>query len=302
MTKQLLTTFFICLSLAYISVAQGTDNLEPTGMPGDDFSLEGALELFQKSETPENFERLLNTENNFVNNLDLNNDGESDYIRIHSIHDKDLQLFILQIPVSENENQDIAVIQLEKTALENAQIQIVGDAEIFGEEIIVEPIVIKDKAAKESKGGDNFLSTDDALVVVNVWSWPCVRYVYKPTYKPWISPWRWAVYPSWWLPWRPLSWNNWHPLKLRYKRSAFKVVVKKRSLRAPTIYNPVRMSSVTVNKRYAGAKSNYTISRSTTKVKGSGGNSVTKKTTKVKKNDKTKTQKTTVRKSRRGGN
>ena len=49
-------------------------------VPGDDFSLEGALELFKKSASPEEFERILNAENSKVNNLDLNGDGNQDLI------------------------------------------------------------------------------------------------------------------------------------------------------------------------------------------------------------------------------
>ena len=51
-------------------------------MPGDNFSLEGALELFKQAESPEHFEELLNKEDHQVNNLDLNEDGDIDYIRV----------------------------------------------------------------------------------------------------------------------------------------------------------------------------------------------------------------------------
>ena len=51
------------------------------GTAGDHFSLEGALELFKKSDSPEDFEKMLNKETNFVNNLDLNEDEEIDYIK-----------------------------------------------------------------------------------------------------------------------------------------------------------------------------------------------------------------------------
>ena len=51
-------------------------------VPGDYFSLEGALELFKKSSSPEEFERMLNDEDSKVNNLDLNGDGDIDYLRV----------------------------------------------------------------------------------------------------------------------------------------------------------------------------------------------------------------------------
>lgn len=302
MTKQILLTLAAWIVLTNVSLAQDGMNSEPTGLAGDNFSLEGALALFQKSESPENFEQLLNTEDNHVNNLDLNDDGETDYVRVHSVQDKDIHLFILQVPVSENENQDVAVIQLEKKGTEKAEIQIVGDEEIFGEEVIVEPSDSDDEdVLKNSKGGDAVADFDDALIVVNVWTWPCVRFVYRPAYRPWVSPWRWRVYPTWWRPWRPLTWTVWHPLKIRYHRPSFRVVHTHRSLRARTIYKPVRVTSVTVNKRYEGPRNTYKVSRTKTTVKGPKGNTVTKKSTTVKKNGQTKAQKTTVKKSRKGG-
>jgi hypothetical protein len=35
---------------------------DSTGVPGDNFSLEGALEMFRKAESPEEFEKMINTE------------------------------------------------------------------------------------------------------------------------------------------------------------------------------------------------------------------------------------------------
>ena len=83
-------------------------------VPGDQFSLEGALELFKKSESPEHFEKLLNSPDAKVNNLDLNGDGYIDYIRVFDKYERNVHVFILQAVVSDSENQDIAVIVLEK--------------------------------------------------------------------------------------------------------------------------------------------------------------------------------------------
>ncbi|MBK7633050.1 MAG: hypothetical protein IPJ13_01330 [Saprospiraceae bacterium] len=55
-----------------------------TGLPGDHFSLEGALELFKKSSSPEDFEKQLNSKDNNVNNLDLNDDNDIDYVKVIS--------------------------------------------------------------------------------------------------------------------------------------------------------------------------------------------------------------------------
>ena len=50
-------SFFLTASLAF---SQNDATAEQTGLPGDQFSLEGALETFKKATSPEEFEKLLN--------------------------------------------------------------------------------------------------------------------------------------------------------------------------------------------------------------------------------------------------
>ncbi|MEY3420116.1 MAG: hypothetical protein RIR48_396, partial [Bacteroidota bacterium] len=207
---------FSILTLLLLSLCiQAQDDENSTGLPGDHFSLEGALELFKNATSPEDFEKQLNSENNHVNNLDLNGDGDIDYVKVISKVDKDIHLFILQVPVSATENQDIAVIEVEKTGKEEAILQIIGDEDIFGEEIIVEPSDGTD-VEEEDGGKGPMYNREDAIVVVNVWGWPTVRYIYAPAYRPWVSPWRWSLYPTWWRPWRPLTWSVWHPFRINH--------------------------------------------------------------------------------------
>ena len=44
---------------------------DSTGLPGGNFSLQGALEMFQISKSPDDFEKLINTKESNINNLDL---------------------------------------------------------------------------------------------------------------------------------------------------------------------------------------------------------------------------------------
>src|SRR5690349_5117265 len=114
MKRSMIRTFLIAgllTSSQLVLHAQDSNS----GMPGDQFNLYGALEAFKRSNSPEAFERMLNQEGNNINNLDLNDDGEIDYIRVINRKDNDVQLFILQVPVTQKENQDIAVIELERT-------------------------------------------------------------------------------------------------------------------------------------------------------------------------------------------
>ncbi len=294
---------YLLLILLSTIGTMSTAQEDSTGLPGDNFSLQGALELFKQANSPEEFEKLLNTESNQVNNLDINNDGEIDYIRVVSKQDKDNHLFVLQVPVSESENQDIAVIELEKKGKDEANVQIIGDEDIFGEETIVEPSdgsAGEDTEEESGNGPSPYFYSSPQWVVINVWGWPCVRFVYAPAYVPWVSPWRWRVYPTWWRPWRPLRWAVWHPFRVRYHGPTVRVVHTHRCVHAHKVYTPTRVRSTTVRTHYAGAHKNYTVTRKKTTVTGPRGNKVTKKTTTVRgPHGNVKAKKTTVHKVRR---
>jgi hypothetical protein len=294
----LLSTFLV-ITLA--TAAQNKSGVDSTGLPGDNFSLQGALAMFKKASSPEEFEKMINSEDNGVNNLDLNDDGETDYIRVIDKSDKDAHAFVLQVAVSEKENQDIAVIELEKTGDQEAVVQIVGDEDIYGEAVIVEPGDAGNSFVEENTeavtGGPYIDEADLATpgIVVNVWFWPSVRYVYGPVYRPWISPWRWHYYPTWWRPWRPLRWHAFRPRFYHYHPS-FVVVHTHRVMRAHRVYTPVRVSSVSVRTRHSTAVNNYRVTRTKTTVTGPRGNSVNRTTTTVRgKQGKVKARKTKVR-------
>ncbi|MBK9736308.1 MAG: hypothetical protein IPO92_15640 [Saprospiraceae bacterium] len=293
---------FVFVLFGFTAYSQDDMASDSTGLPGDQFSLQGALELFKNAESPETFEKSLNTEENHVNNLDLNGDDDIDYIKVLSKKDGDVHIFVLQVAVSENENQDVAVLELEKTGNDVAMLQIVGDEDLYGEEVIIEYGDGDDEEMDEdsNKKGPGVYYPNRPYVTVNVWGWPCVRFVYAPAYRPWISPWRWRSYPTWWRPWRPFGWAVWHPFRTRHYRPGLHIVHRHRAVRAHNIYRPGRVTSVSVRSRHAGAHANYKVTRTKTKVTGPRGNSVTKKTTTVKgPRGNVRGQKTTIKKSRR---
>ncbi len=296
-------TLVVFSLLTSLSQAQQSA-IDSTGLPGDNFSLQGALQMFQKAGSPEEFEKLINEANNSVNNLDLNDDGETDYVRVIDKMDKDVHALILQVAVSETENQDIAVIEIEKTGNESAQLQIIGDEDIYGEEVIVEPDGGEEENSLNNWNNNSNLSGPNASldfepvrIVVNVWLWPSVRFIYAPVYRPWVSPWRWRHYPAYWKPWRPFAWHIWHPRCVVHHRP-FVVVRTHRVVRAHAIYRPARVSSVTVRNRHSVAVNNYRVTRTKTTVTGPRGNSATRTTTTVRKNGKVKAQKTNVKRRR----
>ncbi|NOT51574.1 MAG: hypothetical protein HOP10_09880 [Chitinophagaceae bacterium] len=289
--KKHINPFLLAALALFSAFSAGAQNsgIDSTGLPGDNFSLQGALQMFQKATSIEEFETFLNKEDNSVNNLDLNEDGDIDYVRVISKMDKDVHAFIIQVAVSASENQDIAVIELEKTGNEIAVLQIIGDEDIYGEELIVEPDEVEDGSSYIDWSNNNILSgpnsaTDEYSgtnrIVINVWLWPSVRFVFGVNYVPWISPWRWNYYPGWWKPWKPYRWHVWHPRRVVYHRS-FVVVTTHRVGRAHKIYTPYRTTSVTVRTRHSASLGNYRVTRTKTSVTGPKGKTTTVKKTTV---------------------
>ena len=283
-----LILFAVSILLSPSLFAQVVSLQDSTGLPGDNFSLQGALEMFKKAGSPEEFEKLVNTEDNRVNNLDLNGDGETDYIKVVNRSEGDAQAFILQAAVSESENQDIAVIELEKTGAANAVLQIVGDEDIYGEETIVEPV---------DEGRDAKAQQPAAHVTVNVWAWPSVKYIYSPAYVGWVSPWRWAFRPVWWHPWSPLRVHAFYPFHAPYHHR-YVIVHQHRTVYAHRVYRPIRTTSVLVHNRNQTSVNHYRASRTTKTVAVTNNNrnvKVTRKTTAVKGAGRGRAAKTTTK-------
>lgn len=296
--------------LAFPLQAQDESEVDSTGLAGDNFSLEAALDLFKQSSSLEDFEKRLNEENNPANNLDLNEDGQTDYVRVVDQMDGDVHAIVLQVPVSEKESQDVAVIELEKTGAESAILQIVGDEDVFGEQVIAEPSEDEEMDKPKGRGGPAVHFAPDAIVV-NVWLWPSVRFMYRPAYVVYVSPWRWGLYPNWWRPFRPHPWRAFH-LRARPYRVHYHVVTTHRVVRAHRVYTPHRRHSTVVHTRTTTVKARgphggkVSKTKTTTTVQGRHGKVKKEKTTTTAqgRNGKVKAQKSTtkVKGNKRGRN
>lgn len=249
----------LCFTIAVTASAQDQE-ADSTGLPGDNFSLQGALDLFKKAGSPEEFEKLLNTQDNKVNNLDLNGDGQIDYVRVTGKKQDDVQIFVLQALVSSSESQDVAVISLQKTAEDHAVIQIEGDDEIYGEPTIAEPLPEAENAFNYSPASHGPSVSSPEGIIVNVWFWPCVRFVYAPAYTVWVSPFTWVAHPGWWRPWRPMPYYEYRPYCVHYN-TRYVVVPTRRIQPARVMYRPTRVTSVTVIQRNRVVVNNYRASR-----------------------------------------
>lgn len=215
----------------------------------DNFSLEAALAMFKQANSLEEFEKLINTENNAVHNLDLNNDENIDYISIQTLKDADTHVVVLQVWLNDTEKQDIATIGIEKTSPEEAQLQIIGDEDLFGENAIAEPFDVTQTLEKGK--GPAYPEVTLNRVFVNVWLWPCVRFVYAPNYIIYTSPFRWRMYPNWWKPWRPVQVTVFRSRGIVHKNH-FHRAPTYRVVKARKIYTPRRSHTTLVVKNRRG--------------------------------------------------
>ena len=78
-----LRTLLLMLMLAIgLNANANYDDDKRLNLPGDNLNLFAVMKLFQESETLEEFEKELNSEESKINNLDLNGDNRIDYIKV----------------------------------------------------------------------------------------------------------------------------------------------------------------------------------------------------------------------------
>ena len=226
-----LKTSLLALSIMAISTsvqAQQGNNDERLGLPGDNLNLAAVLDIFQRSQTLESFEAALNSDTSKVNNLDLNNDERVDYIKVFDKPEGDLHTIVLQVDLSDQESQDVAVIFVEKKG-EDVSIQMVGDEDLYGKDYILEPSSQNQTSTARSATPNPGYRNGGTTVVNNYYynndnnyyndrpdyapaphSWVIVRYIYTPFYRPYYSHWRWGYYPGWYRPWSPWYYDNYY--------------------------------------------------------------------------------------------
>lgn len=257
------------------SNAQSSQQPDSLGLPGDNLNLYAVMKLFQSSPTLEGFEKSLNSEDSKINNLDLNNDDKIDYIKVIDNVDKQVHNIVLQVPVNEKENQDVATFIVEKNSKGEVQIQLIGDEELYGKNYVVEPNYT-DSAAKTETPNPGYVkqsttqTTDSKgnTTVINNYttaqtaSWPVVSYMFMPTYVVWVSPWRYGYYPSYWNPWTPWYWQRYYGYHYNYGYYYYGNYRYCNYYRNPVAYNNYyrrRSVSVTcnVNIRNGGHRRSY---------------------------------------------
>lgn len=181
---------FLCFSTA---VAQEEVEVEATSVEIEQgLDLEAVGELFKDAEDLEAFEKSLNDPDIGVNNLDLDENDEVDFIRVLEEVEGDVHLIILQAALAEEEYQDVATIEVEQNDDETYNMQIQGNEDIYGSDYYVSP------------------------AEVQVHTWPIIKTIYRSAYRPYRSSYLWGKYPKWWKRRRPVKIHVYKPRIKRY--------------------------------------------------------------------------------------
>lgn len=254
---------FLCGSGLY---AQG--EMTPATEAGEDLDLYGVLELFRVAENLEALEKALNEEASEVNNLDLDGNGEVDYIRLEEHVSGNAHVIVLQVPLGENDFQDVADIEIEKLGENDYTLQIVGNEELYGPNYIIEPNpeagLPDDPLIEHGYQSDyeylippaeyeelltenlpvrSVLEPNNSAVVIVIGAIPCVRIMFRPGYRPWISPIRWLLWPRWWRPWRPVARSIHRSRVRRFNQRHWRTTTRRRSTRSRNMYQTQKKSS-----------------------------------------------------------
>jgi len=213
LTASILAALFAATGTTMIAQDRQEDYL---GLPGDNLNLYAVMKLFQQSKSLEEFERNLNDPKTNINNLDLNEDNQVDYIKVFDDPDGDVHNIVLQVAVGPKENQDVAVCTVQKFNNGQVFIQLTGDEELYGKNYIVEPFYDNETIAETPNPGytGKERTVQNVTIIrttpVEIAEWPVVRFIYMPSYTVWRSSWYWGYYPSYWHPWRPFSWHYYY--------------------------------------------------------------------------------------------
>ena len=158
--------------------AQDVTTVEATDSDiSENLDLEAVASIFGEAADLEDFEKKLNDPDTQISNLDLNEDGEVDYLRVVEASKDETHLVTIQAVIAEDQYQDVAVIDVEKGDADETNVQVVGDVYMYGPDYIITPVYVHPP-------------------VIVVWFW-------GPYYNPWRSPYYWGYYPPYYRPWRP---------------------------------------------------------------------------------------------------
>ena len=219
-TQILLLLFVLCSSCAIQKEGQNRTIVNARNSEiSDNLDLRVIAAVFGDSNNLQDFERRLNDPKLQISNLDLNNDNQVDYLRVIEAVENRTHLVIIQSVLDRDVYQDVATIEVEKDRYNQVSLQVVGNAYMYGQNYIYEPV---------------YYATP--LIYASFW---------MPNYSPYYSSWSWNYYPSYYYAWNPFPIFRYrnnvnYCLKTYYRNDNYNYVNNRRSSYAATIYNSRR--------------------------------------------------------------
>jgi len=147
---------------------------------GDNLNLQALGELVKNSTSAQDIEDKLN-QSGSINNLDLNNDGSVDYIKVTEYGTGNQRGFSFTVDVADGQTQEIATIEVAQGA-NNAQMNIQGNQQLYGNNGYYQ----------------SHYSLTDLMIM---------HYLFAP-HRPYYSPYHYGYYPSYYHSYRSRPYNS----------------------------------------------------------------------------------------------
>ena len=136
----------------------------------NNLDLKAVATAFGESKNLEDFERKLNDYDSGISNLDLNNDGQVDYLRVVEEMKNNTHVVVIQAVLEKDVYQDVATIVVDRDYNNSTTVQVIGDPYIYGSNYIIEPAY--------------------------VYTPPIYGFFWGVGYHRWHSPFYWGYYPT----------------------------------------------------------------------------------------------------------
>ena len=143
--------------------------------------LQAVAAAFTESNSVQEFERILNSSRYMINNLDLNRDGWVDYLRVIETRQGYYHAFLIQACLAPSVFQDVATLVAEWRA-DRLYVEVIGDRYLYGYNYVVRPVFVKRPPMWDVFG--------------------------RPTYNPWVSPYHYGYWPSYYTQPKPIYLNH----------------------------------------------------------------------------------------------
>src|SRR5690606_31657438 len=246
MKANLFTSILVTLLFAGVTFGQDVTTVTATNYDiSDNLDLKAVASIFGESKDLADFEYRLNNPKFQISNLDLNRDGQVDYLRVIESIESNTHLIVLQSVLGRDMYQDVATIEVEKNPRTNTvQVQVVGDVFLYGNNYIYEPVYYV------------------RPVIFNTF--------WHRGYVAYYSPWYWGYYPNYWSYWAPCPIFRYRTHVHTYVNvyNTYNYVTVRNSTRAVAMHNSVRSNAYerqnpnqSFDRRNDGIRNSYALNQ-----------------------------------------